>query len=1101
MATQLQVLSSKTLLHSTIRIPDLVKNALKNGYKSLALTDVNVTYNLVDFYKAAKAAGLKAILGMTVQVKGLLESDQVFPLIVLAKNDFGYHNLLKLSSKIMTSDEDISMLENKALLNNLIVIMPGESSELNYAISQGPDFIKQLLQNIKDLNLDEFYLGISLRGTANKFAKSITRIAQLNNFQTVALDDIRYLNSNDAFATNVLQHIETGEKISDYTESGPYYLRSANNFKLEFEREGLLDALKNTDKIAKECNVNIEFKRTQLPSFKTPNDISSIIYLKKLVYQGLKLLFLKNIPNEYIERAGHELKVIEKMGFADYFLIVWDAVNQAHKMNIFTGPGRGSAAGSLVSYALGITRVDPIEYGLLFERFLNPERVDMPDIDLDIPDTRRDDLVHYMQKKYGSNNMSQIITFGTFAAKQSLRDVGRVFGQSQIEMSRWSKAIPKKLGIDLKTSYKQSLPLRNLYQQSSRNQLIFKTALKIEGLPRHFSTHAAGVVLSKEPLDETVAVQNGGSADTILTQQTKSNVEALGLLKIDFLGLRNLTILDNAIKIIKNNYNSKFNAAIVPMNDAKTLRLFQLGDTDGVFQFESAGIKSVLRRLKPTSFEDVVATNALYRPGPMENIPTFIARKHGQEPIVYPDESLRPILKSTYGVLVYQEQVMQSVSNMAGFSLAEADILRRAMAKKKKSIIDEKRTKFIEESIKRGHKKENAVKVYDYIERFSNYGFNKSHAVAYSKLAYTLAYIKTWYPQAFFTAVINSNVGNDEKIQVYLQSLKTRKIPVKAPDINLSQRNFTTEEKAIRFGLLFIKGTRRDFISNILEERKNGKYTSLLNFLQRIDQRFLKLENIEPFIYSGAFDSFNKNRHEMELNAKDLVERISLAGESLSLFDVLKPKDNYVDDYSEVERLDKEKKYLGVYVSGHPVDKYKYLRLDYPIKNLSLLEQNQISYVLYFLRNIKVIRTKRGEQMAFVDGGDATRDYPVTIFPSLYRKLNDLEASQVYLMRVKPSLNRRGDTELIAQSIQKAKNIKSTKTKHQLFIRLSSHDKNVTNNMMKILNQYHGNVPVLVYFSDTDSKYLLKKANWIDYNDKIKAKLVKLVGPENIVFE
>ncbi|RHW46937.1 DNA polymerase III subunit alpha [Bombilactobacillus bombi] len=1100
MVAQLQVLSSYTLLQSTISLNNLMKQAKHLGYKNLALTDINVTYGLVEFYKLAQKYQIHPILGITIQVNGLIDTNEKYPLIVLAKNNHGYHNLLKLSTWIMTQEDPLLITTKSELLNDLIMIVPANKSELSALLANNSQQVTEYLAALKQIMQQDLYLGISLRNNLQDQAQLINRLSKLHQIPCVALDDVQYLQPEDAFSNEVLHHIASGEKITQFIRQGDNYLRSKNDFVADFQSKNLQTALDNTQIIAQQCQVQIPFQRTLLPQFSTPKKVSSIAYLRNLVQAGLHNILGPSISATYQKRAQHELNVIEKMGYADYFLIVWDAINQAHKMNIMTGPGRGSAAGSLVSYALGITQVDPIQYGLLFERFLNPERVDMPDIDLDIPDNRRDELVQYMQQKYGDDHMAQIITFGTFAAKQALRDVGRVFGLSQTDLSRWSKAIPKTLGIDLKTAYQQSPALKNLYQQSPRNQLMFKTALKIENLPRHYSTHAAGIVLSAHNLDETVALQHGGSDGALLTQQTKGNVEALGLLKIDFLGLRNLTILNSAVTLIKQDFAADFQLTQIPLEDEATLKLFQAGDTDGIFQFESAGIKAVLRQLQPTSFQDIVATNALYRPGPMKNIAHFIARKHHQEPISYPDDSLEPVLKSTYGILVYQEQVMQVVSQMAGFTLAEADLLRRAMAKKNETIIAHKRDEFVSQSVKRGHQQQNAIKVYEYIERFANYGFNKSHAVAYSKLAYDLAYIKVHYPQAFFVSLLNSNINNDTKITIYLRALKLRKIQVLPPSINLSQSYFSIEKQHLRFGLLFIKKMRRDVINDILVKRQDNKYLNLVDFLRRLDIRFLKADNILPLVYSGALDEFSTNRRQLVQNVGDLVESIKLAAGSVSLFDIVKPKQHHVKDFSTSEKLIHEKQYLGTYVSVHPIDRYKKALVAHNIQTIVDLNIGVTANVLYYVQNIRVIRTKKGSNMAFLTGGDDIFDYSVTVFPRLYQNV-EIEANQVYLIKLKVTNGQKQDKEYIAQNIELADTALQKPKAQHLYVRFQNKSNQNLQQLLQLIQQFPGNIPVVVYFADSDEKYLLKKQNKIANNKVVQKKLTDLVGLHNFIYQ
>ena len=1101
MATQLQVLSSYTLLQSTIDLNQLVDQAQKLGYTSVALTDINVTYGLVKFYKLAQQKHLHPILGMTIAAPGLIEPTEDYHLVVLAKNIKGYHNLLKLSTALMTQADHFRLPNYEALLEDLIMIVPTQQSELSQLLFKGSSKVADYVQALKKIKHHDLYLGVGLCNHAEEQVSVIQRLAQLHDLPCVAIDEIRYLKAEDAFSNEVLHHIAQGEKISYFTKEGENYFRSNQDFTEAFQKHNLQTAVDNTQKIAEQCQLAIPFQRTQLPQVATPHNLDSMTYLKQLVAQGLKHLLGAPIPAAYQQRAQHELAVIAKMGYADYFLIVWDVIKQAHQRKIMTGPGRGSAAGSLVSYALGITQIDPVEYDLLFERFLNPERVDMPDIDLDIPDDRRDELVQYMQHKYGDNHMAQIITFGTFAAKQAIRDVGRVFGLSQLELNRWSKAIPSVLGIDLKTAYQQSPALQNLYRQSARNQLIFKTALKIENLPRHFSTHAAGIVLSASDLEETVALQKGGSDGALLTQQTKENVEALGLLKIDFLGLRNLTILNAAVQLIRRYFDSNFELKNISLQDEPTLQLFQRGDTAGVFQFESAGIRSVLRRLKPTSFQDIVATNALYRPGPMQNINHFIARKHHQEPISYPDDSLEPILRSTYGVLVYQEQVMQVVAQMAGFSLAEADLLRRAIAKKNDSLLEQKRDEFVTKAVARGHQRQKALKVYDYIERFANYGFNKSHAVAYSKLAFSLAYIKVHYPQAFFAALLNSNINNDTKITNYLQALKVRKIQVLPPSVNESQQYFTLEDQQhLRFGLFFIKKVRRDLVKEILNKRQSGKYHDIVDFLRRLDPRFLKKENILPLVYSGALDVFTSNRRQLVQNITDLIESIKLAAGSIALFDVVKPKQQPVADFSLNEKLTLEKQYLGTYVTGHPVERYEKKLTGYHLQKSVDLKIGHTAQVLYYIQDIRVIRTKKGEQMAFLNGGDDLGDYSITVFPRLYQRVQ-LEAQQVYLIKLKITSSSKNPKEYLAQKIELAAEAAPKPQEHQLYVRFQTKNNQNLERLLKISQKFPGKTPVVVYFADSDEKFLLKKQNYIAYNPSLQAELTALVGANNFIYQ
>lgn len=1102
MQAQLQVMSSYSLLHSPAKLTELVEQSKDRGYSAIALTDINNLYGSIDFYKYAKKNGIKPIIGLTIEISGVIDTENKYDLILLAKNDLGYKNLIKISSIVMSDKEATSISELKDYLSGLFVITPASDAEiLNTDVAQ---YVK-IMQELTDPK--SFYCGVSLYAGQIDNVKNIRMTAESQAVPLVALGDVRYVDKDDHLAYQVVNNLRTGqrfESLDQVVETGDHYLREYQDFADDFAGYDMTEAIDNANQIADDCNVEIEFKATELPKFTTPEGISSIQFLQDLAKKGLQKRCHNNVTDKYAQRLQYELGVIEKMGFSDYFLIVWDVIKHAHEVGIKTGPGRGSAAGSLVSYCLGITQVDPIKYDLLFERFLNPQRANMPDIDLDLPDDRRDEMVMYMHDKYGSDHMAQIITFGTLAAKMALRDISRTFSQTQFQISQWSNAIPKKLNITLKDSYDESSTLRNLVENSRENQLIFKVAQRIEGIPRHYSTHAAGVILSKKPLTDIVAVQLEDDGIN-LTQQTKYNVESIGLLKIDFLGLKNLTILDKAIQAISKKYGREFIPEKIPLNDQKTLELFQRGATDGVFQFESDGIRRVLRQLRPTSFDDIVATNALYRPGPMQNIPTFIARKHGQEPVVYPDQSLEKILKPTYGIIVYQEQVMQASSEMANFSLAEADILRRAISKKNENLIEENRQKFVDGSLSQGHDKASADKVYQYIEKFGNYGFNKSHAVAYSMIAFWLAYMKVHYPDIFFACLLNSNLNNETKVTTYVQDAKDSHVKILNVDVNQSMYEYTDSDEAIRFGLLSIKGMRRDLASDIVEQRqKNGKYTSALNFLQRIDKRFVKTDYLEPMILSGAFDSFNRNRKELLYDFRDLIESIQLAGSNLSLFDVLDPKKHQVDDFTLTERLNQEKEYLGVYVSGHPVEKYRSRMLDMKTVKISDLgnTRSEVVNVLGLVKNLRVIRTKKGQRMSFMTIEDESGSISVTIFPKLFQKIENIELDgKIFLFVGRSNVGQRGDLEFIADRLSDPKQYTVQLPAEKVYLKVSKNLDTPENleQLYQLIEESRGKTPVIVYREKKKQALLLKSNRWIDFNSNVQRKLEKFLGKKSVL--
>ena len=1098
---QLQVMSSYSLLHSPAKLTEILDQSKARGYSAIALTDLNNLYGSIDFYKYAKEIGIKPIIGLTIEIAGVIDVENTYPLILLAKNDLGYKNLIKISSIIMSNKEAVQIDELKKYMPGIFVLTPASGSEVLSVETSA--YIDKML-SVVDKSL--FYLGVSLYSGQIDNVKNIRQVAQKYDLPVVALGDIRYVNKDDHLAYQVVNNLRTGERfesLDQVVENGDHYLRKYSDFEADFEEVDMKQAIDNANQIAKECNVEIEFKETELPKFKTPEGTSSIQFLHDLSIRGLNKRLANQVTKDYQTRLDYELSVIEKMGFSDYFLIVWDVIKHAHEIGIKTGPGRGSAAGSLVSYCLGITQVDPIKYDLLFERFLNPQRVNMPDIDLDLPDDRRDEMVMYMHDKYGSNHMAQIITFGTLAAKMALRDISRTFSQTQFQMSQWSNAIPRKLNITLKESLDESAALRSLVENSRENQLIFKVAQRIEGIPRHYSTHAAGIVLSKKPMTDIVAVQLEDDGIN-LTQQTKYNVENVGLLKMDFLGLKNLTILDKAIQTISKRFGKEFVPEKIPLDDPKTLKLFQRGATDGVFQFESDGIRSVLRQLVPTSFDDIVATNALYRPGPMQNISTFIARKHGKEPITYPDRSLEKILKSTYGIIVYQEQVMQASSKMAGFSLADADILRRAISKKNEQLIEENRQKFIDGALSQGHDRNSAQKVYQYIEKFGNYGFNKSHSVAYSMIAFWLAYIKVHFPDIFFACLLNSNLNNEAKVMTYIQDAKDSGVKILNVDINKSDYEFVDKKQTIRFGLLSIKGMRRDLAKDIIEERvKNGEYTSPLNFLQRIDRRFVKNDYLEPMILSGTFDTFNRNRKELLYDFRDLIESIQLAGSNLSLFDVLDPKKHQVNDFTLTERLNQEKEYLGVYVSGHPVEKYRSRLLDMRTVKITDLKQtqNQVVNVLGLVKNLRVIRTKKGQRMCFMTIEDESGSISVTIFPKLFQKIEDMELDgKIFLFVGRSNIGQRGDLELIADRLSDPQQYTIKLPNEKLYLRVTSSLDTPDNlaRLYHLIESSRGHMPVIIYREKKQQAVLLKSNRWIDFNSNVQSKLENFLGKRSV---
>lgn len=1106
--TPLDVKSSYSLLKSPTRISDLVTTAKERGYKALALTDENVLYGAVEFYNAAKKAGIKPIFGLRLVV-ALNETDGTkLDLVFLAKNQRGYQHLMDLSTLQQTRKDKkapLTVAQISPLLNELFIIIPPQSTV--FSVLAQPTSILTELANLGDD--DSVLLGVNSR-LDDVQIDTLQQLSKQLSLPLVGTSPVDYLNANDLFASRVLQAIDAGVELKDPTieaeRRGQHYLHSKEQVIQDYKAKGLSAAAQKTVEVATLCNVELQFRAPVLPHFKNQAGISSQQYLRSLCIQGLKKRRVapgKTIQ-QYQERLAMELKIIHEMGFDDYFLIVWDVINFAHQQKITTDPGRGSAAGSLVAYALAITEVDPLQYDLLFERFLNPERAQMPDIDLDIPDNRRDEVLQYVHQKYGHQQVAQIITFGTLAAKQVVRDVSRVFNLPRYDMQRLIDALPHGLHVTLKDALNESQQLKNLLDDNPKFRLLIQVAQQLEGLPRHYSIHAAGIVLSEQPLHEVVPLQDG-SDGLLMTQFAKDTVEALGLLKMDFLGLKNLSIMDNTLQMIRQE-DPAFDLQKINFNDPLTLQLFQRGKTEGIFQFESSGIRNVLVNLHPTNFEDIVAVNALYRPGPMENIPHFTARKAGKEKIAYPAPSLEKILGPTYGILVYQEQVMQLASVMAGFTLGEADLLRRAMSKKKKATMEDMRTKFIAGATEHGYSAQVAHQVFEYIDRFANYGFNHSHAVAYSMMAFEMAYLKVHYPAAFFTALMNAET-NIEKLKRHVGDAKQFGVKISGPRINISESSFLLHDGTVYFGFSAIKGVRRDFVAAILEERQeNGKFTDLRNFITRIPERWQKQELIEPLIYSGAFDNMGYNRAEMIDALPKLISGIELFAGFVNFDDpTLQTAIDQRNEFPLLTRLTKENEYLGVYLSGHPVTQYYQLGQQLHATKIADLYPNSEATIIVLTNHVKTIYTKREHrEMAFVNGTDETGAVDITVFPKQYQQFKEqLETNKILIVRGRVEYREGRGLQLVANQLQDVKKVQQERPSQRWVLRIlpSLDTEMVHRELNNIFNEYHGSIPVLLFYPANDKKILLDQKRWLKNSQKAKKALVAVLGQENVVLQ
>ena len=1019
--THLHVHSHYSLLDGLGKIDELIKRAKELDMDSLALTDHGVLYGAIEFYKKAKKAGIKPIIGAELYIapedmhlkRSNIDRER-WHITVLAKNKTGYKNLIKLITKAHLEGFYYKPRIDKKLLQEYASGLIGMSACFHGEIPKlllGRDFEKAkkaALEYQEIFGPGNFYLELmphyNLEGQ-KEINQGLIEISRQTKIPLVATNDVHYIYPEDAEAQEVLMCIQTNNTIQDENR-----LTMDDDFSMKSQEEmislfkDIPEAIENTQRIVSDCNLEIELGKIELPHFPLPSGQSPDSYIKKLCQEGLRRRY-KTVAPDVKKRLAYELDIIKKTGFASYFLIVQDFVNWAKNQGIVVGPGRGSAGGSLVSYLLGITNVDPLKYNLLFERFLNPERISMPDIDLDFADTRRDEVINYVANKYGRDRVAQIITFGTMAARAVVRDVGRVLGYPYAFCDQLAKKIP--FSLSLKEAMDKVEELRRDYETDSQTKRLIDLALKLEGVARHASTHACGVVITKESLDNYTPRQRASqNDDTIVTQYEMRSIEDLGLLKMDFLGLKNLTIIENTINLIKKNRNKDVNIEKISLQDQKTFKLLQDANTTGVFQLESDGMKRYLKQLRPSEFEDIIAMVALFRPGPMNLIPEFIDRKHGRKEITYIHPKLEPILKNTYGIAVYQEQLMQIARDLAGFSLVEADILRKAVGKKIKKLLDEQSEKMIEGMVKNKIDRKTAEKIWKFVEPFARYGFNRSHATCYALIGYQTAYLKANYTPEFITALLNAEQGDVDRIAKLVKEAKKEGIDVLPPDINESFENFTlVSPTEIRFGLGAIKNVGRNIVEVIVKEReKNGLFKSIGDFLKRIDSKDLNKKSLESLIKAGAFDKLGEreqllaNLEEM-LNYSKEVRQAKTNGQS-SLFDaiitkeesseffILKTKENL--NFKKEEKLIWEKELLGIYVSEHPLEKCRPILSQIParvdIKNLTIDSNEKKVKIIGIINVIKKFITKTGKPMLFVELEDLTGRIEGLVFPSVLEK-------------------------------------------------------------------------------------------------------------------
>ena len=969
--------SNYTLLSSLIKIDDLINYAEKNNISSLALTDTTM-YGTMEFITKCRNKNIKPIIGLDV----ILEN---YNLVLYAKDYQGYRSLIKLST--IQNERQVTADDLKKYNENIIAILPFQ--------------YKEQFNTLKDIYTD-IYLGYA--------TKKEELEALLITKNIVFFRENLYLTKNDTNILPYLYRIRDGKTVSDdiHYEVENHELDITNLLDLT-DNKGLI----NTLKISESCNLEFPKSKLLLPIYECEDPKK---YLFELCKKGLSKRLNGNVTEIYKNRLIYELNVINEMNFPNYFLVVYDFIRFAKKNGILVGPGRGSAAGSLVAYSLGITDIDPIKYNLLFERFLNPERKTMPDIDTDFPDNRRDEVINYVIEKYGKRRVSGIVTFGTMSAKQVLRDVGRVLNIPIYKVDSLCKFIPGITKDKLKDFYEKNPAFKARIDSDTLLSDMYKIALKLEGFPRHTSSHAAGIIMSQVDLDEVIPLTTGD--DMYLTSYSMEYLEDLGLLKMDFLGLKNLTIIDNIIKDIKEQTGEVIEFTQIPLDDKETLNIFETANTSGIFQFESVGMRNFLRRLKPNTFEDIFAAIALFRPGPAVNIDTYIKRKHGEEKVEYLDESLKDILSNTYGILIYQEQIMQLASIYAGYSLGEADILRRAMSKKKLELLKNEEEKFITKSVQKGHDATQAKQIFDLVLNFAGYGFNRSHSVAYSLIAYKMAYLKTHYKTIFFANLLTNVIGSESKTHEYIMEAKANKIDVVKPTINESEERYIVKDNKIIYPISNIKSVGAVVSRTIKTAKEEGKFLNIYDCFSRLYIAGIGKKTLEVLIYADVFKEFGYNRATLIYNLDSLFNYAELT-KDIDPSLVMKPEIEEQVEYQNIFLLEKEKEVFGFYLSSHPTTMYK---KDNPycitLNNISQYFSKKVD-TLILVYKIKVIDTKKGDKMAFITGSDETGTMDYTLFPKTYKEYSNIQKGD--LLKVRGNVERRLDQYQII--IEKIKNL------------------------------------------------------------------------------
>ena len=1146
----LHVHSEYSLLDGACRIDGLMDRVKELGQTAVALTDHGVMYGCIDFYKAAKAAGIKPIIGCEVYVAPRRMTDKVhgldqesYHLVLLCENQKGYENLCYMVSEAFLHGFygkpriDLELLEQRH--EGLIAL----SACLGGAIPQA--LLHEDYQGAREYALrlsnmfgpDRFYLELQDHGieAQRPVNQGLQRLAREEGLPLVITNDAHYLRKEDADMQDVLLCIQTGKTVDDQNrmrfETQEFYLKSEEELRALFP--GCDEAFSNTQKIADMCNVEFTFHEYHLPAYPVPEGYTNEEYFRKLCYEGFRERYPEE-PKEYRERMEYEISVISSMGYVNYYLIVWDFIHYAKEAGIPVGPGRGSGAGSIVAYCIHITEVDPMKYGLIFERFLNPERVSMPDFDTDFCQERRGEVIDYVYRKYGSDRVAQIVTFGTMAARGAIRDVGRALNFTFAETDVVAKLVPAGPHVTLKSALQESPRFKELYDGDPRVKKLVDTAMRLEGMPRNASTHAAGVVITAQPVCSYVPLSRND--DTIVTQYTMTTIEELGLLKMDFLGLRNLTVIQDAEKQIQK-LEPGFSVDSVPDDDPATFAMLAEGKTQGVFQMESAGMTGVCINMKPSSIEDITAIVALYRPGPMDSIPRFIANKLAPDKVTYKTPLLEPILKVTYGCIVYQEQVIEIFRNLGGYTMGQADNIRRAISKKKMKVIAEERKVFvygdkeqgISGAIAKGVSEAAAQSIYDEIVDFANYAFNKSHAVCYAVVAYQTAYLKCHYPRQYMAALMTSVLDSAVKISTYIAECKELGIPLLSPDINHSEDHFSVEEGGIRFGLGAVKNIGRGLIRSVSQKRREGgPFQSLQDFLERMDEGELNKRAVENLIRCGAMDCFGYHRSELIGVYEAMMDGVAdtrkknLEGQ-LGLFSMLDEDEPAAridiprrEEFSKAELMAMEKETTGIYLSGHPMDDYrKFLQNTHvlPIGELmeeeSRFQDDQIVSVAGIIQTVKTKTTRNNSIMAYVTLEDDTAAIEMLAFSSVLSQyggyikengavvvtgrlsLRDDKEPQIVINRVRPM------SDYSEKPSREPEEVKPVSRQGTLYLRLPGEEGKLYPKVKAILNMFPGESRAVLFFEDTRAR----RGTACTLADSMLAELKNVLGEGNVVLK